>query len=270
MSNKIKKSFNCRAFVSVLAGFSFILMAVTGLVLFFTPSCRIARDTSWFFWGHDKDQWVAVHVWFSIAFTVASLIHIYLNWTALTNYFKTKLQQGFAFRAEWISALVICGIIYAGTVYEAAPFSSLIAWKETFKHGAAGEGQQGQGWRGGRAGGHQVGNHPGPLEGHLANREQDLNGHGSNYQQRHSGQEQQQVGFCEEGQAQLRGPGAAQGGMGHKTLRQFCNDERIELSWALSRLRNEGFTARETMTIREIADGAGVHPRELRTVLQAR
>ncbi|MBA7613884.1 hypothetical protein ES703_21142 [subsurface metagenome] len=268
MSNKTKKSFNCRAFVSVLTGFSFVLMAVTGLVLFFAPTCRIARDTSWAIWGHDKDQWVAVHVWFSIAFTVASLFHVYLNWSVLTNYFKTKVRQGLAFRAEWVSALVICGIIYAGTVGEVVPFSSLMVWKETLKHGAAGEGQQGQGWRGGRAGGHQSGNHPGSLEGHLASRAQDLNGHGSNYRQRHLGQEQQQVRFFEEGQAQVRGPGAAQGGMGHKTLRQFCSDERIELSWALSHLRNEGFTVRDTMTMREIADGAGVHPRALRNILQ--
>lgn len=268
MSNKTKEPFNRRAFVSVLTGFSFVLMAVTGLVLFFAPSCRIARDTSWAIWGHDKEQWAAVHVWFCIAFVVASLFHVYLNWSVLTNYFKTKLRQGLAFRAEWILALVICGIIYAGTVGEVAPFSSLMVWKETFKHGAAGEGQQGQGWRGGRAGGHQLGNHPGSLEGHLASREQDLNGHGSNYQQRHSGQEQQYVGFCEESQAQVQGPHAAQGGMGRKTLRQFCNDERIELSWALSRLRNEGFAARETMTMREIADGAGVHPRVLRNILQ--
>ncbi|MHC4330910.1 MAG: hypothetical protein ACYSWW_22620 [Planctomycetota bacterium] len=167
-----------------------------------------------------------------------------VQWAALTNYFKTKLKRGLAFRAEWISALVICGILYAGTVGEVTPFSSLMVWKETFKHGAAGEGQ-GQGWRGGRA--------------------QDL--HGGNDQQSHSGQAQQQVGSCEEGQTQAHGPGAGRGGMGRQTLRQFCSDGGIELSWAISRLRNEGFTVRDTMTMREIADGAGVHPRELRTVL---
>lgn len=244
MSNGNEKKFSNRAFVSVLTGFSFVVMALTGLVLFFAPSCRIARDTSWVVWGHNKDQWTGVHVWFSIAFVVASVFHLYLNWAALTNYFKTKLKRGLAFRLEWIFALVICGILYAGTVGEVAPFSSLMVWKETFKHGAAGEGQ-GQGWRGGRA----------------------QNLQGDNDQQSHSRQVQQQVGSCEEGQTQAHGPVAGRGGMGRQTLRQFCSDGGIELSWALSRLRNEGFTARDTMTMREIADGAGVHPRELRTVL---
>lgn len=245
MSNKTKKLFNFRAFVSVLAGFSFVLMAVTGLVLFFTPSCRAARDTSWIFWGHDKDQWVAVHVWFSIAFVVASLIHIYLNWTALISYFKTKLQQRFAFRAEWVSVLVICSIIYAGTVYEAAPFSSLIAWKETFKHGGIGAGEQGRhfGQSGMRA-----------LESQFT-----------------SGTEKQGLDTCEgEDHAEQKIGRRAGRGTGQKTLREFCDDEGIDLSWATEQLSRAGFTAKEKMTMRKIADEFGMHPSELRGILNDR
>jgi hypothetical protein len=245
MSNKTKKPFNFRAFVSVLAGFSFIFMAVTGLILFFTPSCRIARDTSWIFWGHDKDQWVAVHVLFSIAFVVASLFHIYLNWTALTSYFKTKLQQRFAFRAEWISVLVICSIFYVGTVREAVPFSSLIAWKETFKHGETGTGEQGRhfGQSGMRA-----------LE-----------------RQFTSSAEKQGLDTCEdEDHAQQHIGRRAGRGTGQKTLRKFCDDEGIDLSWATEQLSRAGFTAKETMTMRKIADEFAMHPSELRGILNDR
>jgi hypothetical protein len=63
MSQAANGKFNYRAFVSVLAGFTFLAMAVTGLVMFFAPSCRIARDTSWAVWGYSKEQWTAVHVW---------------------------------------------------------------------------------------------------------------------------------------------------------------------------------------------------------------
>ena len=242
MSNKTKKLFNFRAFVSVLAGFSFVLMAVTGLVLFFTPSCRAAHETSWIFWGHDKDQWVAVHVWFSIAFVVASLFHIYLNWTALTSYFKTKLQQGFAFRAEWISVLVICGIFFVGTVRELPPFSSLIAWKETFKHGGSGGGEQGR--RFGQAGIRE-------LESQFTSgaEDQDLDtSEGVDHAQ-------QQIGR------------RAGRGTGQKTLREFCDDEGIDLLWAVELLSRAGFTAKETMTMRLIADEFAMHPSELRGIL---
>ena len=90
MSEKTGKPFNYRAFVSILTGFSFILMTVTGLVLFFAPSCRIARDTSWSVLGYNKDQWIDVHVWFSIVFVIASIFHIYFNWAVLVCYFKAK------------------------------------------------------------------------------------------------------------------------------------------------------------------------------------
>jgi hypothetical protein len=247
MSEKTNGQFRGRAFVSVLAGFTFVAMAVTGLVMFFAPSCRIARDTSWTVWGYDRDQWTAVHVWFSIAFVGASMLHIYLNWAALTTYFQKKLHRRLALRAEWITALVICGVIYAGTVYEVAPFSLLTAWKDTFKRGEGGSGAGGQGWRGGRAGVQYGQNFLGSTGTNAAGRSREL-----------------------ERQAQSPIQSTAPYGTGQKTLKQFCSDEGIELSWAVSHLRNEGFTAREAMTMREIADGAGVHPRELRTILQAR
>ena len=233
------KSFNHRAFVSVLTGLSFLLMAVTGLVLFFAPSCRIARDTSWSILGYLKEQWVAVHVWFSVTFIIASIFHMYLNWTALMCYFKSKIRNGFAFRAEWLAALAICGVLYAGTIFEIAPFSSLIAWKDTFKHEGSGGGGYGHGRQG-----HAEQN---VIESAVGDRKVDVHP-----------EEQPQAAHQEGGRS----------GMGQKTLKQFCTEEGIELSSAISRLKNEGFTVREVMTMREIADSKGVHPRELRTILQ--
>jgi len=217
-------------------------MAVTGLVLFFTPSCRIARETSWIFWGHDKDQWVAVHVLFSIAFVVASLFHIYLNWTALISYFKTKLQQRFAFRAEWISVLAICSIFYIGTVRKVVPFSSLIAWKETFKHSGTGSTEQGR--------------HFGQASIRALENQFSL------------GAEQQGLDTCEGEEHEKQQTGRRAGrGTGQKTLKEFCTDEGIDLSWAVERLNGAGFTAKETMTMREIANEFTMHPSELRGIL---
>ena len=55
-----------------------------------------------------------------------------------------------------------------------------------------------------------------------------------------------------------------------KTLREFCDDEGIDLSWAVEQLCGAGFTAKETMTMREIADEFSVHPSELRSILNDR
>jgi len=263
MNNGIKESFSLRAFASVLAGISFVLMAVTGLVLFIAPSCRVARDSSWAVWGHDKDQWIAIHVWLSIAFVVASFIHIYLNWAVLTNYFKTKLHRGLAFRYEWVSALAICAIIYGGASYGVAPFSSLMVWKESFRHSETGPAGYGQGFRGGRFAAQQIYGYTDPVSqsqpGEACNSCDDS----TTCEQGLTGQEAQHIDSCES-QASLSGRGA--GGMGRKTLRQFCSDEGIELSWAVSHLKAQRLSVRETMTMRQIADAAGVHPSALRTL----
>ena len=240
MTEITRKSFNRRAFVSVLVAFSFILMTITGLVLFFAPACRIARDTSWTVFGFDKDQWIATHVWFSTAFVIASAFHIYFNWKALINYFKSKIRKGFAFRTEWIAALVICLFVLAGTIFEVPPFSSLMVWKETFKHEGSGPGGHGRG----------------------------MGGQGRGIGIASGVNEPAQAGVHEEEHTQELHQGRGRSGMGQKTLKQFCEEEGIELSSALSRLKNAGFTAREAMTMREIADSKWIHPRELRNVLQ--
>ena len=250
MADNAKKSFNLRAFTSVLVGLSFLFMAVTGLALFIAPSCRIARDTSWTVWGHDKDQWVALHVWLSIAFIIASAIHIYLNWRILIGYFKDKVHKGWAFRAEWLAALVVCALLYAGSARGVRPFSSLMAWQETFKHGAS---ESGQGRRGGRFS------------------SQDGQNRAIHSEQSHMSSEpasNESHEDCEQAGQGEHGPGRVGRGMGRMTLEQFCSDEGIELAWAISRLKSQGFTVRETMTMREIADVLGVHPSELRVVLQ--
>ena len=257
-----KRRFDRRKFVSVFAGFTFVLMAITGLALFFAPSCRVARDTSWAIWGHSKEQFVAVHVWFSIVFVIAAAYHLYLNWAAMKRYFKTKVGQSIGLRTEWVAALLICLVIYVGTVRTAWPFSSLIDWQETYKHGVSG-GQAEHGYRGGRGpAGHSSGYgdiNTGGVEGQA----EPGTGHSQNMEVVDAAQR----GRGRQGEGRGQGANAPRRGMGQMTLDEFCKSEGVELTWAILRLRNEGLAVEGTMTIREIADGVGVHPRELRTIL---
>lgn len=258
-----KRPFDRRKFVSVFAGFSFVLMALTGLALFFAPSCRIARDTSWAIWGHSKEQFVAVHVWFSTVFIIAAGYHTYLNWAAMKMYFKTKVGENIGLRTEWVAALLICLVIYVGTVCTTWPFSSLIDWQETYKHGAAG-GQAGHGYRGGRGGpSSSVGGYGSSTAGHV----EPQAGLGRGNSQQLEDIAATQRGRGRQGGGQGQGANAPRRGMGQMTLSEFCQNEGVELTWAILRLRNEGLAAEGTMTTREIADGAGVHPRELRDIL---
>jgi hypothetical protein len=112
-------------------------------------------------------------------------------------------------------------------------------WKETFKRegggGRFGRGRQGRAWEN-------------VSESGVAEQQAELHG-----------EEQAQDPHREAGTGL---------GMGQKTLKQFCEEEGIELPWAVARLKYKGFLVRETMTMREIAGSKGVHPRELRDILQ--
>lgn len=265
MGREAKRPFDRRKFVSVFTGFSFVLMALTGLWMFFAPSCRVARDTSWAVWGHSKEDLAAVHVWFGTVFVIAAAYHIYLNWTALKNYFKTKVGEGIGLRTEWIIALLICLAVYVGTVCTVWPFSSLIEWKETYHQGVSG-GQAEHGYRGGGGGRGPAGLSSGYGDISTGGVEGQANaGRGNSQHMEDIAATQRGRGMQGGGQGQ--GANAPRRGMGQMTLSELCQSEGVELTRAIARLRDMGFVAQDTMTMREIADGFGVHPRELRNIL---
>jgi hypothetical protein len=60
------------------------------------------------------------------------------------------------------------------------------------------------------------------------------------------------------------------GGMGRKTLKQFCEDEGLDLTVSLERLRAAGLEADAEMTMRDIATRGGLRPPDLRGILRKR
>jgi hypothetical protein len=283
-----KKEFNKRAFASVFGGFSFIIMALTGLALFSAPTCRIARDTGWTIWGYSKEEMEALHVCFAIIFAIVAIYHIYLNWASIKRYFQGKASEAIGFRTEWVAALIVCVVIYAGTVRGAWPFSSLIDWHESYKHGAVGEAGHGQGWGGGRGATALRGGGAGRSESGSCDEHGLLQGgrRGQRALTKETGssesgtrelqfQPQPLRGFGggagqaggargRGGQLQTQGPGR---GMGRMTLSEFCSSEGMQLGMAIALFRDKGIAVQGTMTMRDIADRAGVHPSELRSIL---
>jgi len=117
------RRFQWRAFVSVTTMLSFLGMSVTGIALFVTPPGRIAHWTGWTLSGLTKDQWVALHIWFSLVFLVGAVFHLCLNWKPLVSYFL-----------EWVLALAICVLVFVGTLAEKTPFANVLAFNERIKH----------------------------------------------------------------------------------------------------------------------------------------
>jgi uncharacterized membrane protein YgcG len=303
MGKDKNQKFSWRAFASVLSGLSFIGMVFTGVILFVVPPGRIANWTGWTLLRLTKHQWIGLHDWFSIVFFIGAILHIYLNWKPLVNYFKGKMSKTFAFRREWILALIVCVVVFFGMLGDVRPFSSLLAWNESIKHSWDTPARQGPIPHAElltlqeladqvedvdletmlanlRSHGIEV-ESPQDVFGELAEKHnmtpvrlynialgQATGGRGRGAGHGGAGRGGGGRGGAGRGGAG-RGPGGAGGGFGRMTLEQYCSDAGLDVSVIVKKLKDAGFEAKPDMTIRAIADRGGVHPSEIRTVLES-
>lgn len=297
MGNNTKKRFNWRSFISVLTALSFIGMAFTGVILFVVPPGRVANWTGWTLLGLTKHEWIGLHDWFSIIFVVASVFHLYLNWKPFVSYFKSKVTKAFALRVEWAAALVVCALVFIGTLRDIRPFSSLLAWNENIKHSwespqqrapiphaelmslaelakqvpgasletmlgnlkATGiEAESGDIVLGKLAEAYNMT----PVR--LYNIALGQSGPGRGYGGRGGGgghsAESEDGGGHGEG-----GPGR---GFGKMTLKQYCEQMNLDMEQAIKKLQDAGIKAGPDTTIRSIADSTGKHPSEIRAIIE--
>ncbi len=128
-----RPGYSWRAMTSVLISLAFVTMLVSGVILLLSPPGRIANWSDWRMLGYTKHDWSDLHVWFAIVFVIAGLLHIVLNIRLLVSYFRNRLTRRVGFRLEWIVALAIAGVVFAGTRAGVPPFSTFLAFSERIK-----------------------------------------------------------------------------------------------------------------------------------------
>lgn len=277
--------FNWRAFISVITAISFVGMSVTGVVLFVTPPGRVAHWTGWRIWALTKDQWAGLHIWFSLIFMIAAVLHLYLNWRLFLSYFRSRVRKAFALRTEWVIALLLCGIVGWATLANVKPFSSLLNWNEAIKRS----------WE------TPTGQAPIPHAelltlSELAQKTEGLevesmveNLQAANIEiqspdvvlgdlAKRVGMTPMQLYAIATGQSIAPRAGGGRGanresqqggyGIGRLTLRQYCEQQGLDLDKTIQKLRGKGFKAEPDMTVREIAATGGVHPSAMRDILE--
>lgn len=111
-----------RRVVSLTAFLSFVVLAFTGIMLFFCPQGRVAHWSGWTLLGLDKEQYGQLHTTFMLLFLTVAIWHIVLNWRPATNYLRNKSRQMKVFVPEFDFALVITLLFFVGTLANIAPF----------------------------------------------------------------------------------------------------------------------------------------------------
>jgi hypothetical protein len=280
MSNQ---KFRFRAFVSLLTGFSFILLTITGIVLYITPPGRVANWTNWTFWGFSKSQWSALHICLSTLFLVVSLLHIWLNFKPLMNYFLNKTKSAFKLRFEWIAAIAVCGFVILGSIKAFMPFGALLDLNEQIKFSWEEPEQQS----------------PVPhaelltiselaqntdvgadvIQLNLSNNgiEVELDDVFGDIAIEHNLSPNElfylAIGNNASSGNQTNGGhgggrGGAGGGLGQKTLAAACQEMDIDLTKAMEALEKAQIQANPDAKIRAIADENNVHPSQIRQILE--
>ena len=109
------QDFQKRGFVSLLTFAGFVIMSLTGLVLYIMPQGRVAYWVVWKFLGLTKTQWDSMHTISSILFLAAGIFHLVYNWNAFVSYIISKIQGGLRMKREMVltGALTVLVIVSA-------------------------------------------------------------------------------------------------------------------------------------------------------------
>ena len=122
MEAKVSK----KGLTSYISFVSFMIMLVTGIVLYFEPQGRVAYWTHWSFLGLTKSGWDNIHITSSVLFTIAAVYHLVLNWRVFISYLREKAGQALRPKAELVISLAVGLLLVAGTIYNVPPFGSIV------------------------------------------------------------------------------------------------------------------------------------------------
>jgi hypothetical protein len=108
--------------------FAFLVMLITGIVLFISPPGRVANWTDWNLFGLTKKEWQNQHIVFGFAFIILSIFHLFvINWKAFLSYISTKAVKGLNSPAELAISSILFAVLAIGTFMHLPPFEQLVA-----------------------------------------------------------------------------------------------------------------------------------------------
>ena len=266
-----------RKIVSLILVFSFILLLITGIVLYIVPAGRIAYWADWKFMGLTKEQWGDLHIISGILGLAAGFIHIVYNWKAIIQYMRNRKKELRFFNVNFNTALLITVIFCLGTYFQWPPFSTVLNLSESIKDSAT-----------------EMYGEPPYSHAELSTIKQfcetmqiDLNralenlmAEGIDFKDENdvlkniAGQNdvspQQLYSYMKVGNETdiIQIPDLPPSGTGKKTLRIFCEQYNLNLRSTIDNLAQQQIIATEDMTLKEIAEKQQIEMIELYSYLK--
>ena len=125
-----------RKIISLTAMLSFLVLILTGIVLFIQPHGRVSYWVDWRLWGLSKTQWDSTHIHAGILFLLAIFLHIYYNWRSIVSYLKGKAGHLRMFNRQFQIAMLVTALVVCGTIAGTPPFCWVMDLNESIKESA--------------------------------------------------------------------------------------------------------------------------------------
>ena len=121
-----------RALTAVLLLFTFLVLVISGIVLYIVPRGRVANLLDWHLLLLTKQDWGNVHIVFGALFLIAGVIHIWLNRKPLINYvhdrFGDRRRRPLPGGVKWelIAAAIVSAVLLVSAIEQVPPASYLM------------------------------------------------------------------------------------------------------------------------------------------------
>jgi hypothetical protein len=127
----MKQKFSWKSFVSFSLAWSFLIILISGIVLYIAPPGRVSNWTNWMLFGFTKAGWQAIHTIFSYSFVILSIFHLFsFNWRVFIYYFTSKAAQGINKKRELLVSAGLIAILFLGTHFNIQPFKAVMDFGE--------------------------------------------------------------------------------------------------------------------------------------------
>jgi hypothetical protein len=124
-----------RQLVSLTTMFNFLLLVITGVVLYVVPHGRIADWSDWRWLGLSKTQWGDLHISSGVLFCIMGVWHGCLNGKAILRYLRGRRDCAVSISTELVAALLLTMVLCIGTYQQWPPFSWISEMGERIKDG---------------------------------------------------------------------------------------------------------------------------------------
>jgi hypothetical protein len=131
MTTRNKRSL--RSLTAFVVTWAFVVLTVTGLVLYIVPHGRVAHWVHWSLLGLGKDQWAWVHMMFGGLFILSGALHLYYNWKPFKQYLLDRVPGHFLLKPEAVAATLLTIAVFGLSAANLPPASWVIDLNDRIK-----------------------------------------------------------------------------------------------------------------------------------------